>query len=277
MNKTLFLLFLIYGNSCLSQTSVEQYVSMHSSEEIVKNFLSTYDVVIEDKRSFVNNKIDYQQLETYINGFMEVLIPYSSSEMSIDNKLRPKKIVINLEFFNLTEGSSSEGIIKAIAFVQIDGGGYSKLRSDFNLSAEEFTSIKLKNIQKQKNLSELEVLLNNFSKKFARKIVDRILEEIKYEDHLVYEVISIGTAIGLEDIDKTKENASLFALVRASELAFGMKVTNTSEILDFGDVTDLVLSETGGTVLHHQILEGSFKLLEDGHCGLLVKSLIMKK
>lgn len=277
IRKIIFFLALFYGSSGWCQISVEKYLTRYSSEEKASNFISQYEVEVNDVRQFEDNKIDFQQLETSINGYLELFIQSTQQSLQSNIQLRPKKIIIDLEFYNVTQGSSSEAIMKAIAFVKLDGGGYSNLNSSFNISAEEFTSIRLKNIQKRKNREEVKTLMEDFSKRFAKKIVNRILGETENEQHLVFEVISIGTAVNSDNIIQTKEKAALLALVRASEIAFGMKVTNTSEILDFGDVTDIVLSEMGGIVLQHEIIEESIKFTDDGHCCLMVKSLITKK
>jgi len=277
IRKIIFLVaVLIYGSSW-GQTSVDKYTSMYASQEKVTDFLSAYEVEIRDVRNLEEHKMNFQQFETSLNGYLELFYESSRPGMTPLTQVKPKKINIDLEFFNITEGSSSEAILKAIAFVRLDGGGYSKLKRSFNISAEDFSSIKLKNISKEKNAAEVQALVEDFSKRFAKKIVERIREETKHEEHLVYEITSIGSAVSTDDPAKTREKAVMLALVRASEIAFGTKVTNTSEIVDFGDVTDMVFSETGGTVLHHEVLEETVKKTDDGHYCLLVKSIIKKK
>ncbi|WP_029036791.1 hypothetical protein [Salinimicrobium xinjiangense] len=278
IRKIVFFLFIICSYEGLSQSWIENYNSAFSSQEKVVGHLSSYEVEFKDVRQFDEYQINPEQLQNYILGFSELLLEGETSGIKPDlTQVKPKKIIVDLEFYNLTEGSSNKAILKAIASISLIGGGYSTLDTKFNISAEEFTSINLKNVQKAKHSTDLESLIENFSKKFAKKIVERIVQESEGEEHLIFEITSIGTANKSSTIEETKEKAALVALVRASEMAFGTKVTNTSEIVDFGDVSDVVLSEAGGIVLSHEIIEDSVKITEDGHCALMVKSLIMKK
>jgi hypothetical protein len=274
--KIVFILVIFFGGILNAQNSVKSYLSKYSSEEKVEDFLSPFEVKIQDVRNFKKNRIELQQFETSLKGYVELFFPNGNPNRDFIAQLPPRKIIIDIEFFNITEGSSNEAIIKAIASVKLDGGGYSNLKTNFNISAEKFTSLNLKKIHKTKYKDEVEFLAIEFSKRFAKKITDRILKETKNEEHQVYKITSIGTALKSESLAKAKESAKLMALVRASEIAFGMKITNTSEIVDFGDVTDIVLAETGGTVLSYEILEESVKNTADGYCCLIVKSIIKK-
>ena len=259
------------------QASVAGYSSNFSSAEKVGGYKTGFKVEIKDQRVYQDFKINLESLETSLNGFIELLYG-STSDGGIElTQLKPKEILINLEFYNFTEGSSNEAILKAIAQVHVNGGGYSTLYSDFSVNGEEFTSIKLKNIGKAKNAEEVEAVIAEFSKRFAKKILDRIQEETAVEEHLIYEITSIGTAIKSGTEAEAREKAITMALVRASEMAFGTQVTNYSEIVDYGDVTDSVLSETGSTVLYHEVLEDSVRFTDDGYCCLIVKSILKKK
>lgn len=275
--RLFFALLLTTSTSAFAQLSLKEFQENFGVSEEIANYHPPFDIQIRDMRQLSSYKINTEILDSRLRGYTEVLFENSLNEQIELPQLRNKEFIINLEFFNFIESSSKNVILKAIASVYLNGGGYSNLNSEFNISAEEFTSLKLRHVDNPGKASEIASLIEEFSQKFAKKIVDRIQEETKNEEHYVFEITSLGTAVHSSDKSESKKKAIMDALIKASEKAFGTNISNFSEIVDYGDVTDRILAETGGTVLFHKVKEESVIYTKDGYCGLIVKSIIKRK
>jgi hypothetical protein len=277
MYKTHFIFIFLISYNFYSQETKEMFLQNNKSLEKVSFYNPNFKVSFNDTRTFEQNKINMESFETNLRGFHElfenVLI---SPELS---QLKNKEININVNFYHFIESSTKNTIIKGSTNIEIKGGSYSDLNTEFNLSAEDFTSFKFKNIHKAKHPKTIKLLIENFSKKYAKNIVKKILEKTKDEAHYIFEIVSIGTAKMNETLNKkeTLKRAKLNALINASESAFGLQVSNISKIEDFGDVSDVLKSETGATVLSHKVIENSVVYTIDNYCCLVIKSIIKKK
>ncbi len=271
----LMTLFLI-ASFGYSQESKKTFISNNSSSEMVRDFKGDYEMIINDSRSFPKYKINTETLFTNLNGYNELFQNNTSIEIS---GLKNKKIIVNLDFFNFSSASNKNIIIKGIVDVEINGGDYSDTKEKFSFSDELFTSIKFKKISNAKFTDDINKEVDIFSKEFAKKIVDKIKEITNTEETHIFEAISIGCVNF--DIKKGKQEAQtkaeLTALLKASESAFGSVISNTTQIQDFGDVSDLLKSEAGAIVLYQEILDGSLKFTDDNYCCLLLKSILKKQ
>lgn len=274
---SLLILILCIGHS-YCQTSKDLYISNNKHLEKIEEFKPNFKINFNDTRTLHKNKINIETLETNIRGFYE-LFENETDQLNELSQLKSKEININLDFFNFIESSSKNIILKGMTNIEINGGNYSDINEKFTTSEEKFTSLKFKKISKKSFIEESNLSINNFSKKFAKNIVEKILDKIKKEESYVFQVTSIGFSKLNKNLDKknAEQKAISDALIKASEAAFGTEISNITKIKDFGDVSDEIKSEAGSLILNYVIVENSIEFTSDNYCCLLIKAIITKK
>ena len=276
MRKALMVFLLAFLSTPLfSQITKSEFIAIHTEFQKVEKYNSDFDFKFLDKRIVQEKRIDLEFFNNHLQGFIE--LSEVGSIKTPNKKLNKKTIVVQVDFFNFMESSSQKTILKAIVNIKLRGGDISDLNEEFSLSEEEFTSFKFKNLDKAKNFMTVNTLIQDFSKNYAKKIVDLIFEINKNEKNHIYKITSIGTAKIEGDKEKSKKKAILDALINGTTNAFGINVINKSEIIDYGDVTDIVKSESSGNVIEYFIDEDSLTYTQDGYCCLILTSLVRNK
>ena len=272
----LILIFYSFFSHC--QVSKDEFLSEKKQLEKIKEFKTPFKLNFNDTRSLQKNKISIETLENSIKGFYE-LFKNENTLLNDKNNLKHKEININIDFYNFMESSSKNAILKGMASIEMTGGDYSSINEKFTLSNEKFSSLKFKKISKKNFLKESSFIIDSFSKRFAKNIIEKIVSKIKNEENYLFEVTTIGFAKLNKNLNKkiAEEKAISDALIRASEMAFGTKISNITKIKDFGDVSDEVKSESGSLVLQYTIVENSIKFTTDNYCCLIVKAIIKKQ
>lgn len=274
---TLFLTFI----SKAQEIKLSDYKKKYADEEYLEEVKPQFIVNIIDNRNYKENQLAIEDLNNYCNSFLELNANLDDQSILKEAKLKLAKTTINVSFLNYAESNIGELIIKSIVDININGGDFYNRNENFNLSSEKFTGIKFKHLKKEKHLKYIETITSDFIVNLSKNIIKKIQKKTNKIDSNIYKITSMGMTkkivktnkISLDDL---KQEATINALINATEKAFGIHLLNISKMTDFGEISDVIEAKTSGKVMYYNVVENSEVLTTDGYMCLLIKSILKK-
>lgn len=260
-----------------SQVSdVDVFLESNKKLETAVEYDIAFTIKVEDARNISENKMNLDVFNGYLEDAMEESLE-DDLDVELDYHSLPANLVLpeialKISFFNFTESSSGDVILKGMSDITANGGSFYDFNESFVTSGEFFSDLSYRAVKRGRRADEFSLIEERFSGEYARKVNNKLNELLKNKKSNIFKVVSLGDAKGTGE--KAEAKAVLNALVKATEMAFGTKVTNVSEVVDFGDVKDVIKTNTGGLVLWRKVIK---ELKTEDHYYALVESIIVKE
>jgi hypothetical protein len=268
MNLFLVFLFLICCDLSNSLVRAENLQSARTRLEQLNEVTQPtvpLTIVFVDKRVDQKLNLNLSLLEKIVTDSLSLSRHYAVNNPDSYWLIEPMKFEIYITYYGLYKTESGVWGIKAVMELNFRYGAHE--------DEVEKIPITYDKIYGHKNKNEKEgwesILINGC----VGPILDHVSGRVQREQKLYKQVIALGFAPTKDSNRNDSALAVLNALSSVCDVAWGIKISSTTEVVDLANITSKIRQEGGCSILGFDILPEYTVLTEDGFICVVVKAI----